>query len=126
LAVNAMSWLAPPEVLMREAWALAHQVGGWDEPEASTRLQAIFKRAQRAARGETVGWRGQKIDPRHRFRSATIREWLGITAEEEQHLRVLISPKEKRRRHREAERTRKHQHGETQQTRTAYLHHRMR
>lgn len=102
LAVNAMSWLASPDVLMREGWALAKQVGGWDEREASARLQAVFKRARQAAQGQTIEWNGQKIDPRYAFRTETILEWLDITAEEQLEMRALIGPDEKRRRNREA------------------------
>ncbi len=101
LAITAMSWLAEPQLLQREAWALAKQAGGWDEREASARLQAIFRRAQQAAKGEQIEWRGQSIDPRYRFRNETMIEWLGITPEEQRQMRVLISPEEARRRERE-------------------------
>lgn len=102
LAVNAMSWLAPPEVLMREAWALAKQAGGWDQREASARLQAIFKRARNAAAGQTIEWAGKTVDPRYAFRTETILEWLDITEEEQRGMRTLIGAEEKRRRDREA------------------------
>lgn len=121
LAVNAMAWLAPPDVLYREAWALAKQVGGWDAHEASARLQAIFKRAQAAAQGQTVEWHGKAVDPRYMFRTATMLEWLDITPDEQQGMRTLIGPEEKRRRHQEAERERKRVTGETQQDRNQYL-----
>ncbi|WP_053961247.1 hypothetical protein [Sulfobacillus thermosulfidooxidans] len=120
LAVNAMSWLTPPEVLMREAWALAKQVGGWDEREAAARLQAIFKRSRMAAQGQALEWNGKAVDPRYAFKTQTILEWLKITPEEQRHMRVLIGPEEKRRRHREAESQRKRQSGEVKQTRADY------
>jgi hypothetical protein len=63
LAVNAISWLAPPERLERKANALAREVTTWDDRETRTRLQAVFKRARMAARGETIEWRGAVIDP---------------------------------------------------------------
>ena len=121
LAINAMSWLAPPEVLYREAWALAKQAGGWDEQETATRLHAIFKRARMAAQGQTIEWNGQTVDPRYHFRTETMIEWVGITPEEQRKMRVLIGSDEKRRRHREAERERKRQVGETTQDRAEYL-----
>jgi hypothetical protein len=76
------SWLTPPPVLRRELYALARQVGGWSEAEAGARLQAVFARAEAAARGERVEWRGRPIDPRYRLRDATIVEWLAITEAE--------------------------------------------
>lgn len=121
LATVAMSWVAIPEVLLRETWALAHQAGDWSEREARTRLQAIFKRARMAAEGQMIEWQGQKVDPRYHFRNETMIEWLGITPEEQRHMQVLIDANEARRRHREAERVRKHQTREVQQDRGSYL-----
>lgn len=119
LAITAMSWLAEPQLLQREAWALAKQAGGWDEREASARLQAIFRRAQQAAKGEQIEWRGQSIDPRYRFRNETMIEWLGITPEEQRQMRVLISPDEARRRERERKQEQRRAAGT--QTREDYL-----
>ncbi|NMP22928.1 hypothetical protein [Sulfobacillus harzensis] len=79
---------------------MAKQAGGWNEREASARLQAIFKRAKAAAQGQTV-------DPRYAFRTETILEWLDITEDEQREMRTLIGPDEKRRRHRDAERERR-------------------
>lgn len=75
----AMSWLAPPLVLQREVYALAHQVGGWDEGEARSRLSAVVNRCYAAARGETVYWQGQERDPRYWLKNETMIERLGIT-----------------------------------------------
>ncbi|MDQ7850410.1 MAG: helix-turn-helix domain-containing protein, partial [Armatimonadota bacterium] len=121
LAGVAMSWLAIPLVLQRELYALAHQVGGWTEAEASNRLQAVLARAHAAARGETVDWMGQAIDPRYRFRTETILEWLEITPEEQRHMRTLIGPEIARERHAEAERERKRRTGEVKIDRATYL-----
>jgi hypothetical protein len=98
LACNAMSWLAVPEVLEREAHALACEVTPWHDRESKTRMHAIFKRALMAARGETIEWRGLEIDPRYRFKTETIIELLDITPEEQKEMDVLISPAEKYRR----------------------------
>lgn len=95
-----MSWLAPPAVLHREAWALAKQAGGWEEREASARLHAIFSRAHQAAEGKRVTWQGHTIDPRYRFTNATLIEWLDITPTEQRQMRVLIDANEARRRER--------------------------
>src|SRR5690606_4668373 len=35
-----------------------------------------------AAKGETIEWRGQQIDPRYRFKTETMIQWLSITEEE--------------------------------------------
>lgn len=98
LACTAMSWLAPPERMVREAYALAREAAAWQDRETKSRLHAIFKRAQMAAKGETIEWRGQQIDPRYRFRTQTIIEWLEITGEEQRQMRNLIDPSEKYRR----------------------------
>lgn len=92
LAGVAMSWLAIPLVMQRELYALAHQVGGWDEAEAGNRLRSVLARAHAAGRGETVDWLGQSMDPRYRFRTETILEWLEITPEEQRQLQTLIGP----------------------------------
>jgi len=89
IAGVAMSWLCIPEVLLRELFALAYQVADWDEKETRTRLHAVIKRAHMAARGETVEWMGQRIDPRYRFTNETIIEWLQITPEEQEQLSVI-------------------------------------
>lgn len=102
VATVAMSWLAPPNVLSREAWALARQAGGWDDQEAAARLRTVVKRAQMAAQGQTVEWQGRAVDPRYAFKTRTILEWLDITPAEQREMRTLIGPDEKRRRNREA------------------------
>lgn len=84
LAGVATSWLVPPRAVWRELHALACEAtgGAWDDRENRARLAAVMKRAATAARGETVEWQGQKVDPRYRFRASTIIEWLGITRKE--------------------------------------------
>ena len=102
LAINAMAWLTDsPKILYREALTLAQEAGGWPEGEMRTRMQAIFKRAQQAMRGETIHWQGHEIDSRYHFRNETIIEWLDITPEEQRSMQTLIGPEEIRRRDRE-------------------------
>lgn len=96
IAGVAMSWLCIPEVLLRELFALAYQVADWDEKETRTRLHAVIKRAHMAARGETIEWNGQRIDPRYRFTNETIIEWLQITPEEQEQLSVIKDKKGQR------------------------------
>lgn len=101
IAGVAMSWLAPALVMTRELFALAREAGGWSEREAASRMQAVFKRAHMARRGQRVEWNGLGVDPRYRFTNGTIIEWLEITPEEECQMLTLISADERRRRDRE-------------------------
>ena len=94
IASNAISWLTPPTVLRREVRALAEQVcPAWNEKEVNARMQAVFKRAAMLEKGQTVEWAGKQIDPRYRFKTETIVEWLQITDEEMEtlNLRHLIN-----------------------------------
>ncbi len=101
LAGTAMSWVAVPQVLRRELYALAHEIGGWTEGKARSKLSSVMSRAHAAARGERVEFAGEKMDPRYRFRNQTIIELLEITPEEERQLKTIISDDERRRRDRE-------------------------
>lgn len=100
IACTAISWLVVPEVLDREALALAEEAGGWDERRTRSDLSQVLKRARRAAKGETVEFKGRLWDPRHHFRNETIIEWLEITPEEEREMVVTISAGEESRRRR--------------------------
>jgi DNA-directed RNA polymerase specialized sigma24 family protein len=96
-----MSWLAIPPVLRRELFALAREVGGWTEARARSKLQAVFRTAHQAARGERVHYAGVEVDPRYRFRNESIIQLLEISADEEQEMKTIISDDERRRRDRE-------------------------
>lgn len=99
IAGVAMSWLVLlPDVYERELLGLAEKAGGWDERRARNKLHAAVKRNLMYARGETVEWEGIEVDPRYRFKTETIQDWLEITAEEERHMSTLISTSEKYRR----------------------------
>ncbi len=111
LAGVAMSWLCEPSVLRRELYDLAREVGGWDDRESKSRMQAVFSRTHAAARGDTVEWQGVQVDSRYRFKNGTIMELLEITPQEEGAMRTLISPDEERRRHREREEKRRREVG---------------
>ena len=123
LAANAIAWLSPPLVLRREAFALAHEVGGWDDREAQQRLSAILHRAHMAARGETVEWANHQVDPRYRFKTQTIIEWLDIREAEmrEGVLRVLVTPEVRRELNASRKRAERHVKGENRQSREEYL-----
>jgi hypothetical protein len=99
LAGCAMSWLAvTPEVMRRELYALAQEAGGWSEGETVSRLSAVINRAMMAEGDEKIRYGSVEVDPRYRFTTQTIQDWLEVTADEERHMRTLISPAEKARR----------------------------
>jgi hypothetical protein len=100
IATTAISWLVVPEVLDREAFALAEEAGGWDERRTRSDLSQVLKRARKAATGEKIQFKGREWDPRHHFRNETIMEWLDVSAEEEREMIVTISAEEASRRKR--------------------------
>lgn len=121
LAGVAMSWLTIPQALPRELFHLARQVGGWEEPEARSRLSCILARVRMAAAGKLGDWCGHDVDPRYRFRTETIIDWLEITPDEQRHMRTLIGQDLVRERHRLAEAARKRRARETSVDRATYL-----
>ncbi len=111
LAGVAMSWLAVPAVLQRELYALARQAGGWTETRTRSKLQAVFRTAHQAARGERVHYAGVAVDPRYRFKNQTIIDFLEIDADQEREMRTVISDDERRRRDREEKEERRREAG---------------
>jgi hypothetical protein len=115
LAGVAVSYLVPGPMVRREIVALADQVTGghWRERETLSRMRSVIARAEQAARGEKVEYRGKRIDPRYRFCTATIIEALGITEAEMRAcgFRHLVSPEIARERHRLAEERRRRASG---------------
>ena len=97
-----MAYLTGPENLSRELTVLAAEVAGWDEAETKARMSAVQKRAELAALGERITFRGTDVDPRYRMRNETIIERLAIIEEEMRgaNLRHLITPDMKRERER--------------------------
>lgn len=88
----AVSWISPPDVLVREILALADEAAGWREGETKSRMSAVIKRARQAAAGQTIEVGGREIDCRYRMKASTIVEWLGIDPTEQRAagLRVLV------------------------------------
>lgn len=64
LAGVAMSWVAVPQVLRRELYALAHEIGGWTEGKAESKLHAVFRTAHEHQAGKRVEWDGVRVSPR--------------------------------------------------------------
>ena len=115
LAGVAISYLVPGPMVRREIVALADEVTGghWRERETLSRMNAVIARAEQAARGEKVEYRGRLVDPRYRFRTSTIVEALGITESEMRACgyRHLVSPEIRREHHRAGEEQRRRMAG---------------
>jgi hypothetical protein len=111
LAGVAIGYLVPGHMVRREIFALTDEVTGgqWRERETLSRMSAVIARAERAARGEQVEYRGRLVDPRYRFRSRTIIEALNITEAEmrARGFRHLVSPEIRREHHRFGEERRR-------------------
>jgi hypothetical protein len=103
----ALSWITdPPEPAFfeRELLGLADDWGGWDEGRSRSKLQAVLERVRMVACGQTVTWQGVEIDPRYRFRTEVIVQWLQITTAEQREMFNLIGADEKRRRNTDSRR----------------------
>jgi hypothetical protein len=99
IAGCGIAWLAVnAEVMRRELYSLAREVGGWPEGETATRMQAAIRRAAMAEGGEKITYGGMEVDPRYRFKTPTIMDWLEIEPHEERHMSTVISETEKDRR----------------------------
>lgn len=70
----------------------------WSNAEVMSCVSSVVARAQASARGETVLFDGQSVDPRYRWKNETLIEWLSISAEEERQLKTIIGLDERRRR----------------------------
>ena len=87
LSACALSWMVPIGSLRRELVDLGREAtgGAWSERMIMTDMGTAIRRAEAAARGEGIEWppgSGETVDPRYRFKDSTIRDRLGITAEE--------------------------------------------
>jgi predicted DNA-binding protein (UPF0251 family) len=107
LAAVAMSWITDPpepEFFERELLGLAEQAGGWSEERSRAKLQAVLERVRMVARGQKVTWQGVEVDPRYRFSTKVIVQWLEIEPHEQSEMFNLIGTDEKRRRNTESRR----------------------
>ena len=120
IAGAALSWMIPPSAARREARMLAiRAIGGdWGERQVDARLGTVLQRAEAAGRGEVVSWQGMDVDPRYRYRNATIIDLLQITLDEQRKMRTLIGPEERGRRYQEHQADR-NARGEARPGRTA-------
>lgn len=89
----SLSWFTRSDSLGAEISRVARMyVPSLTEAEVLEYTRPIVRRAVMAANGVPVEYRGDLVDPRYRFRSDTMRDWLGdlLTPEIEGQLRVLV------------------------------------
>lgn len=100
LAGTAISWITFPPFLKREIMVLAEEIG-YPEQAAKANMEAVFDRAKRSARGETIEFAGIEWDTRYHYKNETIIEVLEIEPHEERLMRTIISDGERKSRRRE-------------------------
>ncbi|MWR20580.1 replication protein, partial [Helicobacter pylori] len=76
LSAVALSWFARAEALEHEIELLARSYTTLKGSEVKKVVKTIVARAERAARGDKFEWNGQLVDPRYRFRRATLYRWI--------------------------------------------------
>ena len=92
----ALSWFAAPDVLRDEISQIAQTyTPSFTEREVAEYTRQVVIRAEEAHAGGMREWEGQKVDPRYRYTTATLRRTLGdlITPELEPQLIALGTPK---------------------------------
>jgi hypothetical protein len=94
----AVSYTCPPDALEATVERLASSCGGWTSQETRSRIHAVFKRSRQAAAGETIEYKGKRIEPRYRYSSARIVDLLDISPDEQAELglRLLVDADRKR------------------------------
>ena len=99
----ALSWMIPSSAVRREIRMLGiRAIGGdWGQREVDARMGTVLRRAEAAGRGEVIVWKGIEVDPRYRYRTATIIDLLDIALDEQREMRTLIGPHERARRYQE-------------------------
>lgn len=73
----------------------------WEASDLQSCICTVKSRYLDAAHGKRAQFLGTEVDPRYRFRTQTLIQWLEITAAEQLAMRTIIGPDEKRRRGRE-------------------------
>ena len=114
-----LSYLVEARALEREIIALGRDYADWSEGETKSRMHTVIDKAQTAAAGEKVQWKGQQRHPRYWFKNQSIIDRLEITPEEERHLKTIIS--EDTRRERDRERKERARRSQGAQPRDAYI-----
>lgn len=73
----------------------------WSAQELASCISSVHRRLEAAAKGETVEFMGQPVDPRYRFKNCTLVDLLGISPSEMKHMQAILSADEARERDRE-------------------------
>ena len=71
-----------------------------DRGAPAGKLSSVVRRTFAAFAGEKVEYQGRQVDPRYRFSNQRIIEELEIDADEERHMKTIISDDERRQRDR--------------------------
>jgi len=74
-----LSYLVEPRALEREIIALGREYAGWSEGETKSRMHRVSDKAQAAAAGGKVQWKGQQRHPRYWLTNQSIIDRLEIT-----------------------------------------------
>jgi hypothetical protein len=114
-----LSYLVEARALEREIIALGRDYADWSEGETKSRMHTVIDKAQTAAAGEKVLWKGQQRHPRYWLKNQSIIDRLEITPEEERHLKTIIS--EDTRRERDRERKERARRSQGAQPRDEYI-----
>jgi hypothetical protein len=114
-----LSYLVEARALEREIIALGRDYAGWSEGETKSRMHTVIDKAQTAATGEKVQWKGQQRHARYWLKNQSIIDRLEITPEEERYLKTIIS--EDTRRERDRERKERARRSQDAQPRDEYI-----
>ena len=68
----------------------------WTDTEMKSCVSSVVARLDAAANGQMVSFNGTAVDPRYRFSNGTLVEMLQITASEQEQMKTIIGPAEKR------------------------------
>jgi len=101
IACVALCWTMPLAWVKNELSEIGLEfASSMPSHERMAMLSTTLARAEAAAKGETISYQDQMIDPRYRISNQRLIELLEITAEEERQLKTIISKSTKRERDR--------------------------
>jgi hypothetical protein len=70
----------------------------WSHARLRSCVSAVKKRLAAALEGKLIVFRGKSVDPRYRFRTATLLKWLQVTDSEQRVMATLVGANERRHR----------------------------
>ncbi len=121
VAGAVMSYLVEARSLEERLIALGKEKAGWSEAETKSSMQAVISRAEEAADGKKIHWRGQQRDPRYRLTNQEIIRRLAITPEEQERMETIKIVPEESRLHRDRERKEQERRSHGAQPRDEYI-----